>query len=89
MSADAIRVRDGFDSLLIVHNPDGSELAMNDDIENGIQTNSLIENLVLSEDGTYEIEVRSGGDLSGGSYTLMIESDRVGTTATPTLTATP
>ncbi|RMF80262.1 MAG: hypothetical protein D6737_08520, partial [Chloroflexi bacterium] len=84
------RVPDGFDTLLIVRNPDGSELITADDIEAGIITDSLIENLELPQDGAYIIEVRSWDNQSGGRYTLTITRGETATiTPYPTVTPSP
>jgi WD40 repeat protein len=62
------------DAFLFVIAADGSLLASNDDDFSGEPTsNSLIEGLVLPQDGTYRIHARSYHDQSGGPYTLIIE----------------
>jgi hypothetical protein len=78
----------GLDTLFILYAPDGEFLVEADDIESGINTNSPLTNFVLPQDGLYQIEVRSWGNLSGGAYTLIIES--IGASPpTNTPTATP
>lgn len=64
----------GFDTLVNLYAPDGRRLAEDDDIDDGVITNSLIERIRLPADGEYLIEVRSWADESGGAYTLTIES---------------
>ena len=44
------------------------------DIEPGINTDSLVEGLALSKNGTYQIEVSGALYRTGGAYTLIIES---------------
>lgn len=63
----------GFDTLVNIYAPDGRRIAEDDDIEDGVITNSLIERVRLPANGVYRIEVRSWADESGGSYTLTIE----------------
>lgn len=70
---DVERDDEGFDTLLIVHGINGAQLAQDDDIEDGVITNSLIERVRLPSDGEYQIEVRSWDNQSGGTYTLIIE----------------
>jgi hypothetical protein len=65
----------GLDTYLLVRAPDGTILAEADDVELGVITNTLVEDLELPEDGVYELEVRSWENTSGGEYTLIIESD--------------
>jgi hypothetical protein len=75
------------DSRVVITAPDGRDLnvfnrgggsfydpAQSDDIEPGVITDSLVENLVLPVDGIYQIIVSGSGYRSGGAYTLMIES---------------
>lgn len=61
------------DVYVIVRVPDGRTLIEVDDIQAGILTNALIENLQLTETGIYEIEVRAWENQSDGQYTLTIE----------------
>jgi pimeloyl-ACP methyl ester carboxylesterase len=61
------------DTLLVVRAPDGSLLAANDDT-NDTDTDSTLRDVVLPEDGEYQIEVRSWGSQSAGAYTLLIDS---------------
>lgn len=62
------------DTMLVVRDPSGSVLAANDDMLTGM-TNSELRGLILPEDGTYRIEVRSWASKTGGGYTLILESD--------------
>lgn len=68
------------DTLVIVRAPDGTVVADStlfpsaDDIVAAENTDSLIGNLTLIQDGLYEIEVRSWDNQTGGAYTLIIES---------------
>lgn len=71
-NAEATRIPNGLDTLIIVRDSNGNVIAENDDIESGIITNSFIDNLTLPNDGIYEIEVRSWDDRSGGAYTLIV-----------------
>ncbi len=63
---------DLLDTLLVVRAPDGSLLAVNDDMLSKL-TNSELRRLELPADGTYRIEVRSWASQTGGGYTLLIE----------------
>ncbi|HEX3053493.1 MAG TPA: protein kinase [Aggregatilineaceae bacterium] len=75
------------DTLVVVTAPNGMDLNVGDslvfvsydpatsnDIQEGVNTNSLIEGLVLPEDGMYQIEVSGYRYQTGGPYTLVIES---------------
>ncbi len=61
------------DTLLVVRAPDGRLLATNDDVAPN-DTNSMLTDLELPEDGAYVIEVRSWENQNEGTYTLLIES---------------
>lgn len=65
------------DTRMILRGPSGFVVENNDDElipeDDPERTNSRIE-VILPADGTYEIEVRSYADESGGSYTLVVES---------------
>ncbi|MBI5957444.1 MAG: hypothetical protein HY866_01825 [Chloroflexi bacterium] len=61
------------DTMLVIRAPDGSLLAANDDT-NDTDTDSSLLDVSLPADGDYQIEVRSWGSQSAGSYTLLIES---------------
>jgi hypothetical protein len=62
------------DAALIVATPDGNLLTWkNNDNSGDPATDSLINGLVLPEDGTYHIKARSFLDVSAGAYTLIIE----------------
>ncbi|MFN8372307.1 MAG: protein kinase [Anaerolineae bacterium] len=63
--------RDLLDTLLVVRAPDGTVLAENDDIAEGV-TDSRVENITLPADGTYIIEARSYGNEMDGPYRLVI-----------------
>ncbi len=65
--------RNALDTLVIVRGPDGLQVARADDIVIGVQTDSLIEDLVLEREGTYTIEVFSFNDRGAGAYTLTLE----------------
>ncbi len=84
------------DTLVIVTAPDGRDLNIHDtgggmffsklqsdDIELRSNTNSLVDNLVLPLDGSYQIIVSGAGYRTGGAYTLIIESQPPGA-VTPT-----
>jgi len=75
------------DSLIIVTAPDGRDLnvynsgggmnyspSTSDDIVPGAITDSLVDDLVLSVTGTYQIIVSGSGYDTGGTYTMIIES---------------
>lgn len=75
------------DTLVIVTDPDGRDLNVynsgggmvydppqSDDIEAGVNTNSLLPDLVLPVDGVYQIIVSGSGYRTGGAYTLFVES---------------
>ncbi len=70
------RERGLLDTRLVVRGPDGSIVAEADDTvtEDFRTTDSLISRLVLPADGTYQIEVRSFGNETGGAYTVVIQS---------------
>lgn len=70
------------DTRLIVHAPDGTLLAENDD-PGFLNTNARIEAVELPEAGVYQIEVRDQNDRYGGPYILYIESSRTTTELTP------
>ena len=57
--------------MLVVRGPDGSLLAVNDNMGGGF-TNSALHGLTLPDTGTYTIEVRSWANRTGGAYTLVI-----------------
>ncbi len=85
-----------FDSWVTIHDPQGAVMTIvyaqgdvidfgpSDDIEFGVQTDSLVEGLALPVDGTYQIEVSGAHYLTGGAYTLIIESQPA-----PIATSTP
>lgn len=61
------------DTLLYLIDPNGVQIASNDDIVAGTNTNSLIPNVTLSQTGTYTIiATHFGGNFGGtvGPYTL-------------------
>jgi hypothetical protein len=75
------------DTLVIVTAPDGRDLNVyntgggmfydppqSDDIEAGVNTDSLVEGLVLPVDGTYQIIVSGAQYQTGGAYTLIMEA---------------
>jgi hypothetical protein len=61
---------DDLDTILTLFNPDGDEVAENDDAEGSTTTTSLIE-YVAEESGTYTIEVTGFND-DTGTFTLTI-----------------
>jgi hypothetical protein len=78
---------DVLDTLIILTAPNGADINVynsgggvvyrppaSDDIDPGLNTNSLIEGLVLPVDGVYQVEVSGAGSRTGGEYTLIIES---------------
>jgi hypothetical protein len=84
------------DTLVIVTAPDGRDLnvynsgggmvyhpAQSDDIDAGVNTDSLVDGLVLPVSGTYQIVVNGSGYRTGGAYTLIIDSQPPGA-VTPT-----
>jgi hypothetical protein len=76
---------------VIVRRPDGGVLALGNDIDPGVATNVIVDNLILPVDGRYEIEVYDAGNLVAGSYELSVEvlqTHRL-TTATPEIVASP
>lgn len=75
MRAEDPRDPDGLDTFLVIRDLDGDEIASNDDVEDSGETNSSIERLILRADGTYEIQVGSSGNLTAGSYRLIVESN--------------
>ena len=72
------------DTWFTVFDPDGAVITLldyysmdpgpSDNIEFGVNTDSLVEDLVLPVDGIYWIEVSGSGYQTGGAYTLTIES---------------
>jgi hypothetical protein len=66
----ATDTNDDLDTILTLFNPDGDEVAENDDAEGGNSTTSLIEYLA-EESGTYTVEVTGFSD-DTGSFTLTI-----------------
>ena len=85
-TANPTEIRDSelLDTFVTVLQPDRSPLDDNDDIKRG-RTDSLIEDLELSEAGTYQIEVRSSKNRSGGAFTLLIQSSMAVTGGLPDL----
>ena len=75
------------DTLVIVTAPDGRDLnvynsgggtvyspAQSDDIDASVNTDSLVDGLVLPVSGTYQIVVSGSGYRTGGLYTLTVAS---------------
>ncbi len=60
------------DTYLRVYDDAGQIVVENDDIESGVQINSIIEGLELGK-GTYVIEVGTFEDRSEGAFTLTVE----------------
>lgn len=63
------------DTLLVIRAPDGTIIAANDDVRAGEITDSYVARLELPVDGEYTIEVRTWQAETGGSYTLMIDTN--------------
>ncbi len=67
------------DTLLYLIDPSGLEIAVNDDIVPGSNTNSLIQNITLTQDGTYTIIATHFGGIFGGTvggYNLSLNVNR-------------
>lgn len=62
------------DTMLTVFDADGNVIAENDDIEFGVQINSAIEGLEVSEGDVLTIEVATYADSGEGEYTLVVEA---------------
>jgi hypothetical protein len=75
-----------WDTVLSLYDPEGTEIAFNDDA-NLPNANSQID-ITLPDAGQYTIEVRSFGDSFEGAYTLVIKSVDVTATPTPTVVVT-
>jgi len=72
-SSEQLAVENGqLDTYLVVRDPDLRFMVTEDDT--GETTDSLIEDLVLPADGVYLIEVRSYKDLSGGGFSITVDS---------------
>ncbi|MFW5709049.1 MAG: PPC domain-containing protein [Chloroflexota bacterium] len=68
------------DTQLFLIDPNGAEIATNDDA-NGDTTNSLINNITLTQDGTYTIIATHYGAIFGGTtggYNLSLDVQRSG-----------
>jgi|GEM_PF-235701 len=59
------------DTWLEIRSPDGTVLATNDDYLGALDTNARID-LVLPQDGRYEVEIRASQNRTEGDYTLRI-----------------
>jgi hypothetical protein len=59
-----------FDPVLVLHQPDGSELDMNDDISPNNWNAEIIVDLPI--DGDYTIITRTNSDKQSGTYSLII-----------------
>jgi hypothetical protein len=77
------------DVRFVVTAPDGSVLIEGDDIDYPNNTDARVEDIALPMDGTYQIEIRGYDNLTGGGYTLTLESSEASPAAIPTATATP
>ena len=66
------------DPLIIMHGPDGAELARDDDGGQGL--NSWLE-FVAPAAGAYYLEVRGFGDEAQGRYSINVSSGEIGNTA--------
>ena len=62
------------DSYLRIYDADGNLIAENDDIELGVQINSVVEGLQLAAGDTILIEVGTYDDAASGSFTLTVET---------------
>lgn len=69
----AQRAAHGLDTIVYVYLPNGKLLASNDDIQNGLFTDSHLIALELPETGSYIIEVHAWDNESDGLYTLTLE----------------
>ena len=67
-----------FDARFVIQAPDGAVLIEADDVVTPTlrTTDPAVEYLQLPVNGTYQIEVRSFGDETGGAYTIVIEVSR-------------
>lgn len=75
ISITATGAENGLDTLLILQNPDGEEIARNDDAELGT-TDSALPAIELESTGTYTITLtrfREADGLSSGEFTLTLE----------------
>jgi hypothetical protein len=63
------------DPIIVVTGPDGAVLAVADDIQPNVNTDAVIENLILPSTGDYQIEISSFAGQSSGSYRLIIETN--------------
>lgn len=65
-----------FDPRLILRDAHGVIIAENDDAVQSVETDPAIVDFALPFSDFYSIEVRGFNDATGGSYTLILESDR-------------
>lgn len=75
VTIEMTRINGSLDPLLYLVDPNGFEVASNDDIEPGADTNSRIPDYVLLTDGTYTIIATHFGTIFGGttgSYQLSL-----------------
>jgi hypothetical protein len=61
------------DPFLTLFGPNGQVIAENDDIDPGVVTNSLLEGIILPENGSYIIVARGFDETSVGAYTITLE----------------
>ena len=61
------------DPYLTLFAPDGEIIAENDDIDLGVDVNSLLEGIILPESGSYIIVARGLDESSVGPYTITLE----------------
>ena len=66
----SVTIQAEFDTVLTLRDADGNEVAFDDDSGEGL--NSLLEGVILPNDGTYTIVVGSFAGRSGGAYTLTL-----------------
>ena len=63
---------DSFDTVVVLRSPTGVELAVADDIDGVVDTNSRLAEF-LSDSGRHFVEVRSYGSTGGGDYSVSVE----------------
>lgn len=64
-----------WDTTLTLNDPNGREVAYSDDVDYPDDSTSLLENVAIEADGTYQLVVGSFLDRPGGSYTLIVTID--------------
>ena len=76
----------GLDAFVSISDPDFNTSVTNDDIESGVNTDSLIKQFALTKAGDYIIIVSGLDNLSAGDYTLDIEPVSLNASPAPNLT---